>query len=484
MAVVLGTSSGFVIVAPTADPTGGVNTTIDGSSVVTKHTSLVGANAITEIGWYRGAGTNTANFEIALYSEVGGVASARLFVDNTNSSAVQGWVVTAVNWAISENTAYWLAVQMDAHSGSSTIDSESSGGAGIDVQTSQTTLNDPYGGGVVSDADGMMAIYAKVSVARNISAGVGALTLTGFAPVVFATDNKNILADVGALSFSGFAPTVSVTNNKNVSAGVGSLDVSGFAPSVVATANRNITADVGSILISGFSPSVFATDAKNVLADTGLINITGLAPTIQTPRNILADVGSLSVVGFAPVVSTPKNIQADTGVLNVTGFAPSIQLPVNVQADKGQLNFTGFEPSVTVGDAIEIQAGLGQLTIDGFAPIVSTSVNIQPGLGVIEITGFSPIVETPVNILAGTGQVSFNGFSPTVSISGGSVLVEADFGEMVFIGYAPLVEALRKEFFNTGSGIGNGNLNSEMSNGNYQTRVRTVKKLKSRIDVI
>src|SRR6187431_3037170 len=124
MAVVLGVSSGFVITAPTADPTGGVNTTIDGSSVVTKHTAPAGETiTITEIGWYRGTGTNTANFEIALYSESAGVADVRLQVDATNSSSVQGWVITAVSWTITAGTAYWLAVQMDAHTGSSSIDS-------------------------------------------------------------------------------------------------------------------------------------------------------------------------------------------------------------------------------------------------------------------------------------------------------------------------------------------------------------------------
>ena len=54
MAVVLGTSSGFVTVAPTADPAG-TDVIIDGASVVTKDTSPATAVKITEIGWYRGS---------------------------------------------------------------------------------------------------------------------------------------------------------------------------------------------------------------------------------------------------------------------------------------------------------------------------------------------------------------------------------------------------------------------------------------------
>jgi hypothetical protein len=159
VAVVLGTNSGFVTVAPTADPAG-TNTVIDGSSVVTKDTSPATAGKIIEIGWYRGSGTNTANFEVALYAESAGVAATRLFVDNTNSSSVQGWITVPVNWPVAASTAYWLGLQMDAHSSSSNVDTAASGGAGSDVLTTQTTLNDPYGGGAVADADGMYAIYA------------------------------------------------------------------------------------------------------------------------------------------------------------------------------------------------------------------------------------------------------------------------------------------------------------------------------------
>lgn len=438
MAVVLGTSSGFVIVAPTADPNGGTNTTIDGSSVVTKHTSLEGANAITEIGWYRGAGTNTANFEIALYSDNAGVANARLFVDDTNSSSVQGWVITAVNWAISANTVYWLAVQMDAHSGSSTIDSETSGGAGIDVLTSQTTLNDPYGGGAVSDADGMMAIYAKVSVARNLTPGVGELTITGFAPTVFATNHKNILADVGALAISGFAPTVAVSDNKNITAGLGELTITGFEPTVSVTNNLNVSPGVGELTITGF------------------------APTIQTPVNINTDLGSLIITGFEPTVTASDN--------------------KNVLPDVGELTITGFAPTVTTGSNTEIQPQTGEIIITGFAPVISTPVNTQTDTGSLEITGFAPTVQTPRNVIPGVAELIIEGFAPTVTISGGEVLVQPDFGELIIEGFAPTVTALNKEFLNLNSGIDNGSFNSEISEGNNVTRIVTRKRVKSKIE--
>ena len=179
MALVLGTSSGFVTVAPTADPTGGGTIIIDGGSCVTKDTSPAGASLITEVGWWRDSGTDAANWEIGLYDESGGVANALLYVDATNSTTVTGWQVVSVSWSISASTAYWLAVQMDAHTGSSTMDTQASGGVGRDALTGQTTLNNPYGGGAVANPVGMAAIYAVVAPSFVPAWGAKATTIIG-----------------------------------------------------------------------------------------------------------------------------------------------------------------------------------------------------------------------------------------------------------------------------------------------------------------
>lgn len=168
MALVLGVDSGFVSTAPTETPTGvSGNSAIDGSAIVTKDTSPVGDNKITEIGFFRNLGTNTANFEVGLYAADGtdGVAGTLLFSSSINSSSVQGWIRVTVDWSIDPETDYWIGIQMDAHSGSSWIYHQNSGGNGIDSRTSQTTLPDPFGGGTPSDGNGMYAIYATYSVA-------------------------------------------------------------------------------------------------------------------------------------------------------------------------------------------------------------------------------------------------------------------------------------------------------------------------------
>lgn len=401
MAVVLGESSGFVIVVPTADPAGS-NTTIDGSSVVTKHTSPVGANAITEVGWYRGVGTNTSNFEIALYADSSGAPGARLFVDATNSSNVQGWIITAVNWAISESTDYWIAVQMDAHSGSSSIDTETAGGAGSDVQTSQTALNDPYGGGAVADADGMYAIYAKVSVARNVTPGVGELTIAGFSPSVVATNHQNVTPGLGELTITGFVPTVSVTNHINVSAGLGELTITGFAPTVAVTEHQNITTSTGELVIAGFSPTVFASDSKEVLPGVGEITVTGFEPTVVASdhKTVSTSTGELTITGYAPTVSVGSNqeVLPGAGELSITGFQPTVETPRVISVGVGELIIEGFAPIIAISDHKIIQPGTGELIFTGFAPEVTGGsggpASVNPGLGELVIEGYAPEVRT------------------------------------------------------------------------------------------
>jgi hypothetical protein len=274
MALVLGTSSGFVTVAPTTDPDGEVATTIDGSSVVTKHTSPAGATRITEIGWYRATGTNTANFEVALYADESGVAGARLFVDATNSSASSGWLTTAVDWTITENTPYWLGLQMDAHTGSSTIDSQTSGGAGMDLLATQTALNDPYGGGAVADADGMRAIYALVAVPKVLTADTDSFAVTVADAGLswahsFAADSDSFALTVADAEFA-WAHNLSVDSGTFTFTG-SDIGFGALAP---------LTAEVGDFDLVG-SDAEFAL-AHSFAAEQGTFTFTGSDAELST----------------------------------------------------------------------------------------------------------------------------------------------------------------------------------------------------------
>jgi hypothetical protein len=278
MALVLGTSSGFVTVAPTTDPAGATATTIDGSSVVTKHTSPAGATRITEIGWYRG-GTNTANWEIALYADDAGVAGARLFVDATNSSASSGWLTTAVDWTITPNTPYWLGLQMDAHTGSGTVQSEASGGAGMDLLATQTALNDPYGGGAVADADGMRAIYALVSIPKVLTADTVSFAFTGFDAGLswqhsFTADSDSFAVTVADAEFA-LAHNLSVESGSFVLSGA-DIGFGALAP---------LTAEVGDFSLVGFDAE-FALEHR-FAAEQGTFTFTGADAELSSDGEVI-----------------------------------------------------------------------------------------------------------------------------------------------------------------------------------------------------
>ena len=293
MALALGTNSGFVTVAPTADPAGS-GTFIDGLSVVTKHTSPANSVLITSIGWYRESGTNTANWEIALYSDVAGVASARLAVDATNSTSSNGWLTTAVSWAITPNTAYWLALQMDAHSGSSGVDIAASGGAGYDTLASQTTLNDPYGGGAVANANGMAAIYALV---LPISAA-----LTG--TITASVTEADIVA-------GGKTLVITLTNDTWIAAGAGSFDLQRAA--IIAGCDSAQSEAAGWDLVPKATQSVGGV----VRTSDTVVTITWDAfatYNITANETITVTVPATAVVSGIATVATPTFVVATTDV--------------------------------------------------------------------------------------------------------------------------------------------------------------------------
>lgn len=203
MALVLGTNSGFVTVAPTTDPAGS-NGTIVSAARVTKDTSPSTAVKITEIGWWCDTASNAANFEVGLYAADGvslpGEAGTRLFVSATNAKGTTaGWkVVTGLNWTISPSTDYWIGVQLDTTTATN-INIATSGGLGYDTITSVTTLPDPFGGGgTLTDVDGMLAFYAVWQAASSSN---------------IKTYNTNVRANIKSIDTNVIANVKSLNTN-------------------------------------------------------------------------------------------------------------------------------------------------------------------------------------------------------------------------------------------------------------------------------
>jgi len=167
MALSLGTNSGFCSAAPVDDPADLNTSTYDNTSRVARDTSPATAIKITEVGWWCDTATEEANFDVGLYSADGAVvpgeAGTRLYNDTEHAKGTTaGWKsVTGLNWSISSSTTYWIGVAVD-NTATATQGNWNSGGtgAGYDIRSGVTVLNDPFGGGALTNSTNTAGIYA------------------------------------------------------------------------------------------------------------------------------------------------------------------------------------------------------------------------------------------------------------------------------------------------------------------------------------
>ncbi len=386
MALTLGVNSGFVTTAPSADPAG-TGVTIDGSSVVTKHTSPANAAKITSIGWYRESGTNGANFEVALYSDLAGVPVTRLFVDNTNSTTSNGWVTVAVDWAISASTAYWLAVQMDAHSGSSGIDTAASGGAGYDAQTSQTTLNDPYGGGLVADADGMAAIYALVQL--NVT-GTGAVIAQSAdaagSGVSKSSGSGNVVAGSADAAGAGVAQWLAagaVSAQAADAAGVGISKSSGSGNVIAGAADA---AGVGvSRSVGGGAPQASAA----VVDGDGITKSLGTGAVLAQAAAVDGDgaVTAANVVGSGAVSAQAASVDGD-GAVSDSAITGTGDVRASASTISGMGLVEGDQPQSSGGGKFRKRpAWIVPMHPRPYMPIITGSGDVRAGSASVRARG-------------------------------------------------------------------------------------------------
>jgi hypothetical protein len=162
MALTLGTNCGFVTTAPTADPLGTTSSALDNNIFYQKHISPVTAIKITEIGWWCYNATEESNFEVGLYSHNSGLnyPNTLLKVERTNAKGTTaGWKKVTVNWDISADTYYWLAVQLDDTITGTTSNRGAVSGYRRAIQSIATSLPDTANITGIADNDAY-AIYA------------------------------------------------------------------------------------------------------------------------------------------------------------------------------------------------------------------------------------------------------------------------------------------------------------------------------------
>ena len=162
MAVTEGTSAGFVVASPIADPGGGLVLGIDGRTNAGKFTSPATAIRVTEIGFYSGDTSSSADpIKVGIYTHDAGNNRPGTLVGSGISTwgGGTGWVkVTGLNITISPETTYWIAASSEDVADSVDIDVDSS--VGDEIDTRDLEMPATWGTSDSAYNDYIIAIYA------------------------------------------------------------------------------------------------------------------------------------------------------------------------------------------------------------------------------------------------------------------------------------------------------------------------------------
>ncbi len=235
MAIVFGTNAGFVLVAPTIDPSAG-GTGTDNTSRAFKDTTPADIGKITEIGWYcDDTPGGNVNFEVGLYDHDtdNNLPLNRLYLSDTNAVGTQlGWkVVSGLNWSVSPETIYWLGLQLDNTIPNTDISRITTGGL-VSVMSNESSLADPW----VSDGTQahILAFYAVVEEAGTFSELSGTIAATS------VVENANLSLSVAAELSGTIAAQSTIGPSSLGSVSVGITVKTSFIKRLVVAGNNQI----------------------------------------------------------------------------------------------------------------------------------------------------------------------------------------------------------------------------------------------------
>jgi hypothetical protein len=177
MTLIKGTNCGFVTTAPTSDPSGTGNTALDYEALALKVTSDASAAKVTAIGWWCDNNTEEANFEVAIYSHDAANDRPGNIIGSSTTNAkgtTSGWKnVTGLSITISPSTTYWIAVQLDDTTTTTSTDYQTATERKLIKAT--LTLLDPWGSGstVYTSLGAIYAVWEAAPITPGIKVNIG-----------------------------------------------------------------------------------------------------------------------------------------------------------------------------------------------------------------------------------------------------------------------------------------------------------------------
>jgi len=169
MALTIGTNCGFVVTAPTADPSAPTGVQVDYYSHAGRFTSPADEATITQMGWWCGNATEAANFQVGVYShDLDNDRPLTLLASSgdTAKGTTAGWKTATVDYKVDPSTVYWLAAQVDNVTSDTYLDAADAVGESGHLKTSQGALPSSWGASSASGAR-LLAIYAVYTVPQG-----------------------------------------------------------------------------------------------------------------------------------------------------------------------------------------------------------------------------------------------------------------------------------------------------------------------------
>ena len=351
-----------------------------------------------------------------------------------------------------------------------------------------------YSGGVYRKGSyHVVRRVVHLTAEQTETAGVGTITIQGYAPTISATEGELVLPGAGLVTISGFAPgrvlqdltytglwkdvihrtvvgkgvyrrpvyrklrqfvyfqTYPVQNNIEV--GLGEVTISGYQ---VFLEPRAIPVGLGQVDINGLPPSPLLDDSVQSIDQAVLEAIkqtkrrryisaryeeahrpvsfdrTVVQFVQPDPQRIIGvPNGTITLTGYQATL-LKRIAPLATGDVTIDGGQVTTQ--VRTLAGVGTVTIQGGEPSLEGDITIQVSVGVGSVVINGNSAITNAAgvVSLAAGVGSVVINGSTPTVQDEFTVAVGVGDIVINGAAPGISTQ-----IDVGAGTVIITGYTP-----------------------------------------------
>jgi len=186
----------------------------------------------------------------------------------------------------------------------------------------------------------------------------------------FVSSGLSIAAGLGAASVTRYAPTIAATANVAATPGVGSETITSYAPTAAATGSVAATPGLGATTFAGSVPATLVSTLA--IPGTAALTISTAAPTTVAIDNHYAQpgVGSAVFTGLAPTAAYSGFQYAAPGAAAValTTMPPSITYTLNhaTQPGAGTVVIGPLPPTIGLTASYTVTPGSGTIVIDTY----------------------------------------------------------------------------------------------------------------------